>query len=227
MIRAILVDDEPNALELLELYIGRIPFVDCVAAFRNPLQALEFLHQNPVDIIFLDINMPQLSGISFLETLEDRPHVVLTTAYAEYAVKSYDFAVDDYLLKPITFERFLKAVNRIKKLESQEKKPAQQEIFLLLKSGYQLLKVAVQDILYLQKDGNYMVYYTKAKKILVRENVTQALENLPNDFMQVHKSYLVPISRIEAMESGRVRVAGQWVPVGAAFREEVGRRMGV
>lgn len=226
MMRAILIDDEPNALELLERYIGRIPFAECVAAFRNPLEALEFLHVNPVDVIFLDINMPQLSGISFLETLEDRPCVVLTTAYAEYAVKSYEFAVEDYLLKPITFERFLKAVNRIKKLQSPEKETEEHQTFLFLKSGYQLLKVAVSDIRYLEKDGNYMTYHTKEKKILVRENIRQALDNLPKDFMQIHKSFLVPISRIDAVESGRVRVDGDWVPVGAAFREEVKKKIG-
>jgi DNA-binding LytR/AlgR family response regulator len=226
MIKAMLVDDEPNALELLERYIGRIPFVTCVASFRDPLKALEFLHDHSVDLIFLDINMPQLSGISFLETLEDRPHVILTTAYAEYAVKSYEFAVEDYLLKPITFERFLKSVNRIKNLQTDEKTLVQQENFLFVKSGYQLLKVAVKDIRYLQKDGNYMTYHTDGKKILVRENVSQALENLPDDFMQVHKSYLVPISRINAVESGRVRVGNDWVPVGAAFREELIMRIG-
>ncbi|KAA3625796.1 MAG: DNA-binding response regulator [Bacteroidetes bacterium] len=226
MIRAILVDDEPNALELLERYIGRIPFVECVATFRNPLEALEFLYNNTVDVIFLDINMPQLSGISFLETLEDRPHVVLTTAYSEYAVKSYEFAVEDYLLKPITFERFLKAINRIKKLQSSEKEIKEQQAFLFLKSGYQLLKVAVSDIRFLEKDGNYMTYHIKGKKILVRENIRQALDNLPKDFMQVHKSFLVPMSRIDAVESGRVRIEGDWVPVGAAFREEVMRRIG-
>jgi len=226
MIRAMLVDDEPNALELLERYIGRTPFVTCVASFRDPLKALEFLHDNSIDLIFLDINMPQLSGISFLETLENRPHVILTTAYSEYAVKSYEFAVEDYLLKPITFERFLKSVNRIKKMQTEEKAPGEKHDFLFLKSGYQLLKVAVKDIRYLQKDGNYMTYFTEDKKILVRENVSHALENLPDDFMQVHKSYLVPISRIDAVESGRVRVGKDWVPVGAAFREELIRRIG-
>jgi DNA-binding LytR/AlgR family response regulator len=170
--------------------------------------------------------MPQLSGISFLETLENRPHVILTTAYSEYAVKSYEFAVEDYLLKPITFERFLKSVNRIKKMQTEEKAPGEKQDFLFLKSGYQLLKVAVKDIRYLQKDGNYMTYFTEDKKILVRENVSHALENLPDDFMQVHKSYLVPISRIDAVESGRVRVGKDWVPVGAAFREELIRRIG-
>ncbi len=226
MIRAILVDDEPNALELLERYIDRIPFVECVDTFRNPLKALEFLHANSVDVIFLDINMPQLSGISFLETLEDRPHVVLTTAYAEYAVKSYEFAVEDYLLKPITFERFLKAVNRVKKLQSSENDSNEPPAFLFLKSGYQLLKVAVSEIRYLEKDGNYMIYHTKEKKILVRENIRQALDNLPDDFLQVHKSFLVPISRVNAVEAGRVRVDDDWVPVGAAFREEVMGRIG-
>ncbi len=226
MIRAILVDDEPNALELLERYISRIPFVSCIASFRDPLKALEFLQDNSVDVIFLDINMPQLSGMSFLETLEDRPPVILTTAYSEYAVKSYEFAVEDYLLKPITFERFLRSVHRIKKLASAEETPVVQQDFLFLKSGYQLLKVAVKDIRYLQKDGNYMTYHMEDKKILVRENVSQALENLPDDFLQVHKSYLVPVSAIEAVESGRVRVGIDWVPVGAAFREELIRRIG-
>lgn len=226
MINAILVDDEPNALELLGRYIDKTPFVNCVASFRDPLKALQFLHDNTVDLIFLDINMPQLSGMSFLETLEDRPHVILTTAYSEYAVKSYEFSVEDYLLKPITFDRFLKSVNRIKKLQATEMVPVKKQHFVFLKSGYQLLKVAVKDIRFLQKDGNYMVYHTEDKKILVRENVSQALENLPDDFMQVHKSYLVPVSSIEAVESGRVRVGNDWIPMGPAFREEVIKRIG-
>jgi DNA-binding LytR/AlgR family response regulator len=225
MMRAIIIDDEPNAIELLSGYVERIPFVECAATFRNPLEALDYLRLNQVDLIFLDINMPQLSGIAFLETLTVRPKVVLTTAYAEYAVKSYEFSVDDYLLKPISFERFLKAVNRIQQSESPKVQSQIINEHIFLKSGYQSVKVLIADIHYLEKDGNYMIYYTEGKKIMVRENIKQALDKLSDHFFQVHKSFIVPLSGIDAIESGRLKIGNNWVPIGASFKKGLTERL--
>lgn len=222
MMQTIIIDDEPKAIELLNGYVEKVPFLECVATFRNPLKALDFLSKSKIDLILLDINMPQLSGISFLETLIDKPRIILTTAYAEYAVKSYEFAVDDYLLKPISFERFLKAVNRVNSIHQYS--PPTHE-FLLLKSGYQIQKVKVSEIVYLEKDGNYMIYHFPDKKILVRENVQQAMEKLPEYFIQTHKSYIVPLTRIEVVEAGQVKIGAAWIPLGASFKKEFNRKL--
>ncbi|WP_025664714.1 LytR/AlgR family response regulator transcription factor [Aquimarina megaterium] len=218
MITAVIIDDEPNAIELLQGYIKKLSFVECIRSFRNPIEALVFLKECDVDLIFLDINMPQLSGISFIKTLENPPKIILTTAYSEYAVESYEYQVADYLLKPISFERFLKAVLKIKDTIEE---PEPQKIangIIYIKSGQQQFKTNIDDILYLQKDGNYISYITKDKNILARQSIKNALEELGKGFIQIHKSTIIKVSHISAFDSNSVTINSTKLSIGQSYK---------
>ena len=167
MIKTIIVDDEPRAIELLRGYIDRIPQLTHLQSFQNPLEALQYISKNDVDLVFLDVNMPEISGISFIKSLIKKVHIILTTAYSEYAVESYNYDVDDYLLKPISFERFVKAISKIAVEEPQIADDKEGEL-LFVKTGYEKVKIIIDDIVYLEKDGNYMTYHTRTKKVLTR-----------------------------------------------------------
>ncbi|RZS93377.1 LytR/AlgR family response regulator transcription factor [Aquimarina brevivitae] len=220
MIRAIIIEDEPNAIELLQRYIAKIPFIECIQSFRNPVEALAFLQTKSVDLIFLDINMPQLSGISFLQTLKNPPHIILTTAYAEYAVQSYEYQVTDYLLKPIAFERFLKAVVQLNENipSATVIKENQSSKELFIKSGAKQVKLNKDAIVYLAKDGNYITYYTEEKKVLARESIQEALEHLGSDFIQIHKSTIVNLNRIESYETSHINTSLGKLAIGPSYR---------
>ncbi|WP_106793344.1 LytTR family DNA-binding domain-containing protein [Aquimarina sp. Aq78] len=218
MITAVIIDDEPNAIELLQGYIKKLSFVECIRSFRNPIEALVFLKECDVDLIFLDINMPQLSGISFIKTLENPPKIILTTAYSEYAVESYEYQVTDYLLKPISFERFLKAVLKIKDTIEE---PEPQKIangIIYIKSGQQQFKTNIDDILYLQKDGNYISYITKDKNILARQSIKNALDELGKGFIQIHKSTIINVSHISAFDSNSVTINSTKLSIGQSYK---------
>lgn len=230
MIRVMIVDDEFPAIQLLESYIERIPFLELVISFRNPLQAIAYLQSNSVDLIFLDINMRELSGITFLKTVQNRPHVILTTAYSEYAVESYEYDVMDYLLKPITFERFLKSVTKLQKstepsATQTQHKEAKRNKVIFIKDGYENVKLSVNEILYLKKEGNYITYFTEHKKVMSRQTVQQALENLDDNFLQIHKSFIANCSRIDSFRSNSISIGNNTLPVGQLFKTELNRRL--
>ncbi|HVU54512.1 MAG TPA: response regulator transcription factor, partial [Puia sp.] len=172
MITCIAVDDEPMALEVIQRYCGKSDQVELKAVFRQPLKAIEYLGQENIDLVFLDINMPDLSGMQLMQTLSSRPMIIFTTAYSHYAVESYTLNAIDYLLKPITFERFLAAVN---KAVASTNKPSVTvsagDPAIFIKSGPQTYQVKIKDILYLEKDGNYITAHLKDRKILIRENM--------------------------------------------------------
>ena len=223
----IIIDDEHHAIELLKGYVNRVPFLNCIATFRNPITALSYLNHQSVDLIFLDINMPELSGLAFLKTLQAPPTVILTTAYSEYAVESYEYQVADYLLKPIAFERFLKAVTQVQQrtqLISSDKTP-QKDQYIYIKDGYDNIKIRLNDILYLKKDGNYITYYTAQKSIISRQTIQQALDVLGEDFMQIHKSFIVNLQKIEAFSAQSVSILGNRLPIGLSFKKELARRI--
>src|ERR1700733_2035029 len=201
MINCVAIDDEPKALEIIERYCRKTSLVDLRATFREPVKAIEFMNREKVDLIFLDINMPDISGMQLVQTLSPRPMVVFTTAYSHYAVESYSLNAVDYLLKPITFERFLAAVNKAAALFTPKNKTGDQPVSpdtVFIKSGPQTYQVKIADILYLQKDGNYITVYLKDKKILIRENMTDIFELVPEEgFLRVHKSFVVAIRHIK------------------------------
>ncbi len=229
MITCIAIDDEPKALEVIERYCRKTSLVDLRAAFREPVKAIEFLNREKVDLIFLDINMPDISGMQLVQTLSPRPMIIFTTAYSHYAVESYGLNALDYLLKPITFERFLAAINKAagtpssKNVVSNEDGPT-----VFIKSGPQTYQVKIADILYLQKDGNYITVYLKDKKILIRENMTDIFEIVPEEqFVRVHKSYVVATRHITMIEVHQVIVNGEKIPIGSTYREELKARLGI
>lgn len=229
MITCIAIDDEPKALEVIERYCKKTSLVDLRATFREPVKAIEFLNREKVDLIFLDINMPDISGMQLVQTLSPRPMIIFTTAYSHYAVESYDQNALDYLLKPITFERFLAAINKAaatpasKNVIANEDDPA-----IFIKSGPQTYRVKVADILYLEKDGNYITVHLKDKNILIRENMGDIFDLVPAaDFVRVHKSYVVAIKHIAMIEVHQLIINGEKIPIGSTYRETLRSRLGL
>ena len=220
--KVIIVDDEPKAIKLIETYLTHFADFDLMATFRNGLKALTFLNSNAVDVVFLDINMPHLSGLSLSKMISPKTSIIFTTAYAEHAVESYDVNAVDYLLKPISLERFSKAIAKI--LENRKDFPTQKTIIerkpatIFVKSGYDTHQVRVDEIDYLKKDGNYLYYFVANKKIMARESIKEALAKLPDYFMQIQKSYIVNFSKIDSLNSEFVFIGEDKVPVGSQFR---------
>lgn len=219
---AIAIDDEPKALEVVQMHAAKVPFLDLQASFTDAFEALPFLRQTKVDLIFLDIKMPDISGIEFAQILKNGPLVVFTTAYSEYAVQGFDLDAVDYLLKPFSLARFTKACN--KALEMKNVRGGETPEFIFLKTGYEEEKVYLKDILYIEAAGNYMTYVLKERKLMCRQNVPEALQNLPEqDFVRVHRSFIVGVQHVSKMARQQVWVNGVEIPVGASYEESLGK----
>ena len=229
MITCIAIDDEPKALEVIERYCRKTSLVDLKASFREPVKAIEFLNREKVDLIFLDINMPDISGMQLVQTLSPRPMIIFTTAYSHYAVESYGLNALDYLLKPITFERFLAAVNKAPETLSSKKSIGMEaEATVFIKSGPQTYQVKLAEILYLEKDGNYITVHLKDKNILIRENMGDIFDLVPGaDFIRVHKSYVVAIKHIAMIEVHQLVINGEKIPIGSTYRDPLRSRLGL
>jgi two-component system, LytTR family, response regulator len=229
MITCIAIDDEPKALEVIERYCQKIASVSLKATFREPLRAIEFLNREKIDLIFLDINMPEINGMQLLQTLSPRPLIIFTTAYSQYAVESYDLNAVDYLLKPATFERFLMAVNKaVAALASKHTTVINEDAVVFIKSGPQTYRVIVSEILYLEKNGNYITVHLKEGNILIRENMADIFDLLPAaDFIRVHKSYVVGIRHISMIEVHQLIVNGEKIPIGSTYRDLLRERLGI
>jgi len=227
----IAIDDEPKALEVIERYCQKSDLADLKATFREPVKAIEFLNREKIDLIFLDINMPDINGIQLIQTLAAKPMVIFTTAYSNYAVESYNLNAIDYLLKPITFERFLAAVNKAIGLKATKNGGTAKEEdspSIFVKSGPQTYQVKVNDILYLEKDGNYITICLKDKNILVRENMGDIFDLVPPaDFVRVHKSFVVSIRHITMIEAHQLTIGQAKIPVGSTYREGLKSRLGI
>src|SRR5580698_4217963 len=227
MMTCIAIDDEPKALEVIERYCQKISLASLKATFREPLKAIEFLNREKVDLIFLDINMPDISGIQLLQTLSPRPLIIFTTAYSQYAVESYALNALDYLLKPVTFERFLLSINKAAAALSANSGMAEDPV-VLIKSGPQTYRVKVSEILYLEKNGNYITVHLKDGNILIRENMGDIFDLVPAaDFIRVHKSYVVGIRHISMIEVHQLIVNGEKIPIGSTYRDSLRDRLGI
>ena len=219
---AIAIDDEPKALEVVQMHAAKVPFLDLRASFVDAFEALPFLRQNKVDLLFLDIKMPDISGIEFAQILKNGPLVVFTTAYSEYAVQGFDLDAVDYLLKPFSLARFTKACN--KALEMKNVRGEEAPDFIFLKTGYEEEKVYLKDILYIEAAGNYMTYVLKERKLMCRQNVPEALQTLPEqDFVRVHRSFIVGVQHVGKIARQQVWVNGVEIPVGASYEDGVAR----
>jgi len=224
MILCIAVDDEPKALDVISIHAAKAPEIDLVATFTHPEKALAFLKDNFVDLIFLDINMPGISGLQFVERLQSKPYIVFTTAYSEYAIDSYDFEAVDYLLKPIEFDRFYKAIGKVKK-QIQLNSIQQDSLlskFIFVKDGYKQIKVCIEDILYIQSEGNYLNIVTNSEKVLARMTFQGLMEKLPrNFFFRVHNSFVVNFSHIQKIEDNHVFIQDMKIPIGIKYKENI------
>jgi DNA-binding LytR/AlgR family response regulator len=222
-----IVDDEPLSQDVLKKYIGDIPGLQLAACFFNALDAAQTLRESPVDLIFLDINMPKLSGINLLKSMDNPPMVIFTTAYPQYAVDGFDLDAVDYLLKPISFERFLKAVNKAFEQDSRnsETKSSFSEGFMTIKSDKKFFKINFSDILFFQAYGDFVKVHL-ADKVLVTAGTLKNLEQiLPPQFMRVHKSYILSIQRIKYIEGNRVFIEQSEIPLGPGMRDNLLNRM--
>lgn len=230
MITCIAVDDEPMALDVIERYCTKSGLVELKAVFREPVKAIEYLNREKIDVVFLDINMPDLSGMQLVQTLSPRPMIIFTTAYSHYAVESYNLNAIDYLLKPITFDRFLAAVNKAMMTLSAKVGMAtnNEDATIFIKSGPQTYQVKISDILYFEKDGNYITIHLKDRNILIRENMGDVFDLVPaSDFIRVHKSFVVALRHITMIEVHQLTVNNETIPVGSTYRESLRARLGI
>ena len=216
----IIIEDEPLALEKTKDFVHKVPFLTLSATFDNALTGLSYLNNNKVDLLFLDINMDELSGIELLESSKITSQVIITTAYQEYALKGYELQITDYLLKPFTFNRFLQAVNKAQQNLSQRTADKQQVDFIFVKTENRLEKIMIGDILYIEGMRDYLRIHTANKKIMTLQSFNELEQLLPSHLVcRVHKSYMIAINKIDAIERGRIKIGDQLIPVSETYKE--------
>lgn len=231
IIKAIAIDDEMLALKKIIRYSEKIGYLDLKMTFTNAHDSLLYLKENSIDLVFLDIQMDGFSGIEFLESIKERPRVVLTTAYESYAIKGYDLGVSDYLLKPISFNRFLLAVERVYKEVNRDtiisreptdinRSSEQSDRYVFIKSGKKENKVYLDDILYIEGLKDYLIIVTEKSRIVTLHSFMSILELLNSDnFLRVHKSFVIALDKIVFFEDNHVKIGDQKIPVGATYRK--------
>jgi DNA-binding LytR/AlgR family response regulator len=223
MIKTIAIDDEPLALELIRSFCKKFTFIQYELGFTNTAVALEYLGKNPVDLLFLDVNMPAISGLEFYKTLTNKPMLIFTTSYSEYAVDSYELNAIDYLLKPFSFARFEKAIFRVKEKYNLVHHAVvnETEKFLMLKMDYSMVKVILSKILFIEALDNYLkIHLDGQAPVIVRMTLKSLMEKLnETEFVRVHRSYIVSLKRIEFMRNKAVLIAGELIPVGQNYEE--------
>jgi len=222
MIRCIVIDDTPLAVEKLEAFIAQVPLLHHQQSFNNGIEAIVYMKTNPVDLVFLDIQMEQFTGLQFIEALQYRPKIVIVSAYSQYAVQGFNYNVTDYLLKPYSFERFLKAIDKVQ-AEMQLKTV---KSYLFVKTEYRMERIDFSDILFVEGQGAYLRIVTRQAKIMTIQNFQNMEQMLPSDnFMRVHKSYIVAMDKIESIERNVIRIAGQRISIGKSYQNEFYRRL--
>lgn len=228
-ISCIAIDDEPLALDIIKDYTQKVPFLNLLATFDNAIESIEYLKNNKVDLLFLDIQMDELTGIQLLNILKEKPLVIFTTAYDSYAVKGYELDAIDYLLKPISFERFIKAADKVydRLCRKQEAATIVKETngkgpgdYFFVKTEFHLEKLKFSEILYIEGMGDYLMIHTATKKIMTLQNFKKAEEILPDDsFCRVHKSFLVALDKIESIERNRIKIGSALIPISDTYKK--------
>ncbi len=220
MLSCIVIEDEPLATEKIKGFIQQVPFLNLLGCFPRSTDGLFYLKTNLVDLIFLDIQMEQLTGIQLLQTLSQKPYVIITSAYSDYALKGYELRVFDYLLKPYSFERFLSAVNRVFDDALLKVAPVQDSGNIFVKTEYRLENILVDDILYIEGMREYLRIHLADRKIMTKQSFSSLLTQLPlHKFARVHKSWAVAISRIQSIERNRIVIDGKYIPVGDSYKD--------
>lgn len=240
-IKCLIIDDEPLAIKVIENYLLRLNEFEIVAKCESAIEAFNILQNDKIDLLFLDINMPMLTGIDFVKSLEQKPEVILTTAHREYALDGFEISALDYLLKPISFQRFLKAANKAAQFiqtKNAAKSPAkvaapsststsnsssEEERFIFLKVDKKMLKVFLDDIIYMESLKDYLRIYTKDNDMVVHYTLTKLLENLPEDeFIRIHRSYAISLKKVNAIEGNQVELKnGKMLPIGRLYQQTV------
>jgi two-component system, LytTR family, response regulator len=219
--KAIAIDDEPIALDIIRSHASKVPFLDLKAEFTDAFKALEYLQKEPVDLIFLDIKMPDISGIEFFNSLSKKPLVIFTTAYSEHAVTSFELDAVDYLLKPFSLARFIKGCNKAFELHNYRNSEETSD-HLFIKTGFEQIKVFFSDIYYLEAAGNYVTFALKDKNILSRSTFNEAIALLPPaKFIRVHRSYIVATDKIDKIERHQLTINGNKIPVSDAYAQNL------
>lgn len=224
-----IIDDEHLAQEILEEYVGKVPFLELKGTFISPIEAASQLEEDNPDLLFLDINMPDLDGLSFIPMLNPKPMIILTTAYDQYALKAFDLEVKDYLLKPFSFERFYKAVLRLYqeqnlKLQPEKKvvqtEPKHEREYIFLKVGHRIQKIALRDILLIEGMKDYLCVHTLHEKMMTLTNFAKLEELLPShNFARVHRSFMVAIDKIDHIEKNRIKIVEKIIPISDTYAE--------
>ncbi|MET0393331.1 MAG: LytTR family DNA-binding domain-containing protein [Chitinophagaceae bacterium] len=223
-LRCMIVDDEPVARKILREFVEQVPFLESAGEFENAVRAAAFLQEHTADLLFLDIEMPRLSGLEYLKRSALKPLVILTTAFPEYALEGYELDIIDYLLKPIAFSRFLKAVHKAKEYTDRMQSPAApaEPGWLFVRSEKRIEKIGLDQILYIESTGNYVNIFTESKKIMAYLTLKGLEGQLPpHAFVKIHQSYLVSFSRIDAIEGNQVRIGSKTLPISRSYRDAV------
>lgn len=235
-IKCLLVDDEPLAMEILESYVKQVPDLELVAKCDNAIDAYEVLRNQEIDLIFLDIEMPQLSGIEFVNTLEKTPNVIFTTAHRNYAYEGYELDVLDFLLKPVSFGRFLKAINKLHRVNAPEPAPPKPETnepveekmtFIYVKEDKKMVKIYLENVIYIESLKDYVCIHTNSRRVVTKQQISYLEQKLPeDDFMRIHRSFIIAIKKIKAFNSNQIELDGnKTLPIGRSYKPTVIERL--
>ncbi|MCU4163114.1 LytR/AlgR family response regulator transcription factor [Carboxylicivirga caseinilyticus] len=231
-IKCLIVDDEELAIDVLKEYVSRIDYLELTGSCRNALEAMTFLNENKVDLIFLDIQMPGLTGLQLLKNITNRPEVIMTTAYSEYALEGFELQVLDYLIKPIPFDRFIKAINRFLKLRQpnmtlteKSQTDSYNDTFIFVKSDKMMIKVLLREITYVESLRNYVaIHLTNGKMVKTMNTISNIEDKLPEThFLRVHRSFIIAIDKIDSFMSGSFKINSEIIPIGRQYKELVKR----
>jgi DNA-binding LytR/AlgR family response regulator len=235
-LRCAIVDDEFLARQYLTDYVGKIPFLELVGDFNSPLMVVDLIRKGKIDLLFLDIQMPDINGLDFLRTLDKSPIVILTTAYKDYALEGYEFNVSDYLLKPFSFERFLRAVNKVADSLAEVKVPESTEPsgptlydgYLTIRADRKHYKINYDNLIFIEGQKAYVTFHTTNKKVTALASLKDLEDQLPPDlFVRIHKSYIVSIKHIESLEGNLIEINKNQLPVGKSYRQAVEQLFGI
>ncbi len=238
-IRCAIIDDEYLARQYIADYVQKVPFLELKGEFNSPLKAIDLIKAGKIDLLFLDIQMPDITGLDFLKTLDKKPYVIITTAYKEYALEGYELNVSDYLLKPFSFERFLKAVNKV--LEQKEKAPGTgtqlsddqpettlHDDYIVIRADRKHYKVNYEDLIYIEGRKAYVTFYTSSKRITALASLKDLEEKLPEkQFIRIHKSYIVSVKKIDLLEGNQIEIGSKKLPIGKSYKKGVDNLFGL
>ncbi len=228
-LNCIIADDEPIARKIVESYVDAIPYLNIVASCKNAFEVLEVLQEKTVDVLFLDINMPKLSGLSLLKTLQKRPNVIITTAYPEYAIEGFELSVTDYLVKPFSLERFMQAIQKVNKTDlikpevKIEERKTTENIFV--KSDKKIIKINLEEIYHIEAYGNYVKIYAD-KMILTPQTLSDFLEKISKDFIRIHKSFIINFKHLKMIDGNQIILINDTkIPIGKSYKKELLQRI--